>query len=84
MQKETLLTRNPGLCLGVVLMVLWALGFTGLATSLGSSEVLGIPLVTWTMIMIGVFSVIASIIIIPIQSRWEQGWRTEPSNGQGD
>jgi hypothetical protein len=30
--------------------------------------------VTWTMIVIGFFSVIASIIIIPIQSRWEQSW----------
>lgn len=84
MQKDTLSKKNPSLCLGVVLIVLWALGYTGLATSLGSLEFVGIPLVTWTMIAIGVFSVIASIIIIPIQSRWEQSWRTEPRNGRGD
>jgi hypothetical protein len=84
MEKDTLLKKNPSLCLGVVLIVLWALGFTGLATSLGSLEFVGIPLVTWTMIVIGVFSVIASIIIIPIQSRWEQSWWTEPRNRQGD
>lgn len=83
MQKNTL-KKNPGLCLGVALVVLWALGFTGLATGLGSSQFLGIPLVTWTMIAIGVFSVIASVVVIPIQSRWEQSWQTEPGRGQGD
>jgi len=86
MEKDAVLKKNPGFRLGVALIILWVLGFASLATSSGSRELAGIPLVTWTMISIGVFSVIASIVIIPVQSRWEHISPREhhTGNGEGD
>ncbi len=84
MEKDGLLEKNPSFRLGVALIILWVLGFASLATGLGSREFAGIPLVTWTMMSIGVFSVIASIVIIPVQSRWEHISSRERHRGNGE
>jgi len=64
--------RRPGFVAGVWLFVLyavaWAVGM-GLCRSV---RWVGLPLVTWFMIVLGVGAVVVGLILVPSISKWER------------
>jgi hypothetical protein len=71
MSKDYISGKNPGLILGIVIFFIWLLCWIGLMGRFSSIQLAGIPIITWGMIVIGVTAVIASVIAIPILSKWE-------------
>ncbi len=71
MSKDYISMKNPGLYLGIVIFGAWLLCWIGIIGRFSSIQLAGIPLITWGMIVIGVVSVIASVVAIPVLSKWE-------------
>ncbi len=63
--------RSPGVRLALVLAALWVLSWVLFQGLLPDARLAGLPLVTWSHILVGVLAVAFGLIAIPLLDRWE-------------
>jgi hypothetical protein len=66
------LSGHPGLRGAAALAVLWGLAWVVFYALFPGARVLGLPLLTWSLIGVGVFSVVLSLALIPRLEEWER------------
>ena len=71
-RRDYMSARNPGLWLAACLFGLWLLCWAVLLGPLRAAQFGGLPLITWSQILLGVLAIIVSIVAIPLLIRWER------------
>jgi hypothetical protein len=71
--RDHMSARNPALWLAASLFGLWVLCWIVLMGPLRAVQVAGLPLITWSQILLGVLAIVVSIVAIPFLNRWERG-----------
>ena len=69
-QKSTFL-KNPRLKLALLLGAVWLASWALLAFPGDDAEMLGLPLITWSHISLGVLAVVVSVCSVFLFERWE-------------
>jgi len=72
MDKSHITFRSPGMIWGLVIFVLWLVCWIILMPFLPKAQILGIPLITWSQILLGVFAIVISIVAIFQLEQWEK------------
>lgn len=72
MGKSRISIKSPGMMWALVIFILWLVFWIILMPFLPKVLVLGIPLITWSQILLGVFAVCVSVAAIFQLERWEK------------
>jgi hypothetical protein len=62
---------SPGVRLSLVLAALWVLSWILFAGLFPGARLAGLPLVTWSHILVGILAVAFGLVAIPLLERWE-------------
>ncbi len=71
--RDYMSARHPGLWLAAFLFGLWLLCWVVFFGPLRAVQVAGLPLITWSQILLGVLAIVVSIVAVPLLDRWERG-----------
>jgi hypothetical protein len=72
MRRKTLSFRNPGLFLGVLIFAVWLLCWVLFMGPLGHIVIAGLPLLTWSQIVLGIVAILISAASIIPLDKWER------------
>lgn len=72
MSKDYLSLKNPGLLTGVLLLGTWLLCWLVLMGFLRTDQLAGLPLITWSQIILGILAVVLSAVLILPLDKWER------------
>ena len=72
MRKKTLSLRNPGILLGIIIFVLWILCWIVFMVAFRNVLIAGIPLLTWSQIVLGALAIVISGLAIMPLDKWER------------
>jgi hypothetical protein len=72
MRKKSLSLRNPGIVLGIIIFVAWILCWIVFMVAIPNVMIAGLPLLTWSQIVLGAVAVIISGLAIMPLDKWER------------
>lgn len=72
MSMKSSSSTNPGLFMGALLFCIWLLCWAVLMGVFRGSQIGGLPLITWSQIILGVLAVVVGVIAVPLLDKWER------------